>query len=86
MVAIGLAMSLPAISGAEPWLGSYKPSFVFPKLALDNIPIEPVIMLASSDKISPNIFSVKITSNCPGFITSCIAQLSTSISLTSTSG
>ena len=46
----------------------------------------PVIMLASSDKISPNIFSVRITSNWPGFITSCIAQLSTSILVTSTSG
>jgi hypothetical protein len=28
---------------------------------------EPVIALASSDKISPNKFSVKITSNCLGF-------------------
>ena len=48
------------------------------RLAEDNIPIEPVTILASSDKISPNIFSVKMTSNCFGSLTSCIAQLSTS--------
>ena len=40
IVAIGLAIFFPAISGAEPWLGSYKPSFVLPRLADDNIPIE----------------------------------------------
>ena len=49
------------------------------RLAEDNIPIEPVTILASSDKISPNIFSVKMTSNCFGSLTSCIAQLSTSM-------
>ena len=60
-------------------LGSYKPNFVSFKLAEDSIPIEPVTMLASSERISPNIFSVRITSNCAGSLTSCIAQLSTSI-------
>ena len=48
--------------------------------------MEPVIMLASSDRISPNIFSVKITSNWPGSITSCMAQLSTSMFSRATSG
>ena len=43
-------------------------------------------MEASSDKISPNIFSVRITSNCFGSFTSCIAQLSTSICSYVTSG
>jgi hypothetical protein len=37
-----------------------------PKDTDGNKPIDPVITLASSDKISPNKFSVKITSNCFG--------------------
>ena len=51
------------MSGADPWLGSYNPNLPSARLADDNIPIDPVIILASSDKISPNMFSVKITSN-----------------------
>ena len=86
MVAIGLAISCPAISGAEPWLGSYKPKLPSFKLAEDNIPIEPVTILASSDKMSPNMFSVRITSNCLGSLTNCMAQLSTNICSNSTSG
>ena len=63
MVAIGLAIPFPAISGAEPPLGSYRPNFVSLRLADASIPIDPVTMLASSERISPNIFSVRITSN-----------------------
>ena len=76
IVAKGLAISIPAISGAEPWIGSYIPNLPSPKDADGNIPIDPVIMEASSDKISPNIFEVTITSNCAGFLTSCIDALS----------
>ena len=50
------------------------------------MPMEPVIMEASSDRMSPNMFSVTITSNWAGFFTICMAQLSTNISLYSTSG
>ena len=35
-------------------------------------------MAASSLRMSPNMFSVRITSNCDGRDTSCIAALSTS--------
>ena len=86
MVASGFAIFSPAISGAEPWLGSYSPKLPSPRLALGSIPIDPVIILASSDNISPNIFSVSITSNCLGSFTSCIAALSTSICSKVTSG
>lgn len=86
IVAIGFAIPFPAISGAEPPLGSYRPNFVSFRLALASIPIEPVTILASSDKISPNMFSVRTTSNCAGSFTSCIAQLSTSICSNVTSG
>ena len=86
IVAIGLAMPFPAISGADPPLGSYNPNFVSLRLAEDSIPIEPVTIEASSDNISPNIFSVRITSNCLGSFTSCIAALSTSICSRVTSG
>ena len=43
------------------------------------MPTDPVIMLASSDRISPNMFSVSSTSNWEGSRTICIAQLSTSM-------
>ena len=72
-------MPFPAISGALPPDGSYSPNFVSLSEADDSIPMEPVTIDASSDKISPNMFSVRITSNCPGSFTSCIAQLSTSM-------
>ena len=86
MQAVGFTMSLPAMSGAEPWMGSYRPRVPSPRLEDGIIPMEPVIIEASSDRMSPNIFSVTITSNCAGFFTICIAQLSTNISLYSTSG
>ena len=50
------------------------------------MPMEPVIMDASSERMSPNIFSVTITSNWLGSLTICMAQLSTSMSLSSTLG
>ena len=86
IVAIGFALFCPAISGAAPWLGSYIPNLSSLRDADESIPIEPVTILASSDKISPNIFSVTTTSNCAGSFTSCIAQLSTSICVRVTSG
>jgi hypothetical protein len=53
----------PLACGYDPCIGSNK-ALVVPNDADANNPIEPVITLASSDKISPNKFSVKITSNC----------------------
>ncbi len=41
--------------------------------------MEPAITAASSDRISPNMFSVTITSNWRGLRISCIAQLSTNM-------
>ena len=76
IVAIGLAISLPAISGAEPCTGSYMPKLPVARLADGSIPMDPVIMLASSERISPNILLVTMTSNCFGFLTICIAALS----------
>ena len=45
------------MSGAEPWMGSYRPHFVAPRDALGSRPMEPVIWLASSERMSPNRFS-----------------------------
>ena len=67
-------------------MGSYMPRVPSPKEAEAIMPMEPVIILASSDKMSPNRFSVTMTSNWEGFFTSCMAALSTSISAHSTSG
>ena len=67
-------------------MGSYRPRVPSPKEEEGIMPMEPVIMEASSDRMSPNIFSVTITSNWLGSFTICMAQLSTSISDSSTSG
>src|SRR5574338_1311217 len=77
MVASGLARPLPAMSGAEPWLGSYRPLLLASREAEGSMPIEPVSMEASSDRMSPNMLPVTTTSNCLGLRTSCIAALST---------
>jgi hypothetical protein len=50
------------------------------------VPIVPVIIAASSERMSPNMFSVTITSNARGSRTSCIAALSTSMCSSVTSG
>src|SRR5665647_2870846 len=86
MVAHGLASPLPAISGAEPWIGSYRLTPPAPTLADGSIPMLPVSMAASSLSTSPNRFSVAITSNCLGSRMNCMAQLSTSMWRSSTSG
>ena len=57
-----------------------------PSDALGSIPIEPVSIAASSLRMSPNMFSVTITSKCRGAATSCIAALSTSRCSSSTFG
>ena len=74
------------MSGALPWIGSYIPKSSPLTDADGNIPIEPVIIEASSDIMSPNILLVTITSNWEGSFTSCIAALSTYIYDNSTSG
>jgi hypothetical protein len=50
------------------------------------MPIEPVSIEASSERMSPNMLPVTITSNCLGVRTSCIAQLSTYMWVSSISG
>ncbi len=50
-----------------------------------SMPIEPVSIDASSDRMSPNRLPVTMTSNCFGLRTSCIAQLSTYMCESSTS-
>src|SRR5205823_987242 len=74
----GFATPFPAMSGAEPWIGSYRPRLPSPSDALGSMPIDPAIIAASSLRMSPNMFSVTMTSNCAGLRTSCIAQESTS--------
>ena len=61
----GLAMSRPAISGAEPCTGSNRP-VPSPRLADGRRPSDPTTAPASSERMSPNMFSVRITSNDAG--------------------
>src|SRR5690606_4371970 len=86
MVASGLAIPCPAISGAEPGQGSYMPWLLASSEADGSMPMEPVSMEASSERMSPNMLSVTITSNCLGARTSCLAALSTYLWLSSTCG
>jgi 16S rRNA (uracil1498-N3)-methyltransferase len=55
-------------------------------LADGSMPMEPVSMEASSDKMSPNMLPVTTTSNFLGAFTSCMAALSTYMCSNSTSG
>ncbi|MMZ69050.1 hypothetical protein D1872_318120 [compost metagenome] len=79
-------MPLPAMSGAEPWHGSYMPLLLVSRDADGSMPMEPVSIEAWSDRMSPNMLSVTITSNCFGARTSCMAALSTYMWLSSTCG
>src|SRR4029077_5382139 len=76
MEPMGLAESVPAREGAEPWMGSNSGA-VEPKLAEGIRPMEPTKAAAASLKMSPNMFEVSITSNWDGRNVSCMAALST---------
>src|SRR4051794_15269694 len=86
IIASGLALPVPAMSGAEPWTGSNRPGPSPPSDALGSMPSEPVSIAASSLRMSPNMFSVRITSKWRGAETSCIAALSTRTCSSSTWG
>lgn len=74
-IATGLAMPLPAMSGAEPCTGSYIDlrlpvlASTSPSEADGSMPSEPVSIAAMSDSMSPNRLSVTMTSNCFGHLT-----------------
>jgi len=76
MAPSGLAIPLPAMSGAEPCTGSYKLT-VPPTVAEGSMPSEPVMTPDSSDRMSPKRFSVSTTSKLRGVFIRCIAQAST---------
>ena len=85
-IAVGFAAPVPAMSGAEPWTGSKIPGFESPRLADAARPSPPVTAAATSERMSPKVFSITSTSNEPGSVTICIATLSTSPWRSSTSG
>src|SRR5688500_12795426 len=59
--------------GAEPWIGSYRPMLPSPNDADGSSPSEPASIEASSVRMSPNMFSVTITSYSRGLAIRCIA-------------
>jgi hypothetical protein len=73
------------MSGAEPWIGSNRPGPA-PSEADGNSPSEPASTAASSLRMSPNMFSVRITSNAAGSATRRIAAVSTYTCSNRTSG
>lgn len=83
--AVGLARPSPAMSGAAPWTAC---AIVFRADALIEgaLPSEPESSPARSDRMSPNRFSVTMTSKSPPRRTSRAAIASTCSSSTSTLG
>ena len=74
------------MSGAVPCTGSYRPSVPCPIDADGSMPIEPVSIAAASDRMSPKMLLVTMTSNCLGARISSIAAASTKRWVSSTSG
>ena len=76
IIAVGLITSLPAYLGAEPCTAS-KIATSLPMLALGANPSPPISAEVRSERMSPFMFVVTITSNCSGRLTSWCAALST---------
>src|SRR3990172_7237085 len=76
---IGLAMPLPAMSGAEPCTGSKIEGAVLSGLMLPEaaIPIVPAVAGPRSEMMSPNRFEATITSKRPGSSTIWMVSPST---------
>src|SRR5258708_5453185 len=74
------------MAGAEPWIGSYRPRVPSPSDADGSMPIDPASIDASSVRMSPNMFSVTMTSKSAGLRIRCIAQASTSMCDSARSG
>jgi len=77
--AIGLAMPLPAMSGAEPCTGSNMDGCSFSGLMLPPgaIPIDPAIAGPRSDRMSPKRLLPTTTSNQSGCWTKWAVRIST---------
>src|SRR5207249_10653409 len=69
--------ALPALAGASAWGGCYSAVPLAASAADGSMPLEPVSIAASCERMSPNRFPVTMTSHCLGLRTSCMAQLST---------
>ena len=76
----------PAIWGAEPCTGSKSPGPPSPSEAEAASPSPPVTAAATSERMSPNVFSVSTTSIVSGAFTITIANESTSAWSSRTSG
>jgi hypothetical protein len=77
---VGLAMPLPAMSGAVPWTASNIATPPSPILAAGATPRPPTRPAARSERMSPKRFIVTMTSNFSGAMTSFIAVASTIMS------
>ena len=68
-IAVGLARPVPAMSGAKPCTGSKMPGPPSPRLADAADPSPPVTAAATSERMSPKVFSVTMTSKLSGWVT-----------------
>jgi len=77
---------LPGDVGCAPWIGSKSPLPSSPRLADGSMPSDPVIIAASSERMSPNMFGQSSTSNFGASRSRIIAAESTSWCSSFTSG
>jgi hypothetical protein len=72
----GLAMPWPAISGAEPWIGSKREGWhrSGSRLADGAMPMEPETAAVISERMSPNRFEPTMTSKSRGRSTNCATR------------
>ena len=68
-IAVGFAAPVPAMSGAEPCTGSKIPGPASPRLADEARPRPPVTAAATSERMSPKVFSITSTSKDSGSVT-----------------
>src|SRR5699024_5927294 len=75
---MGLAIPLPAMSGAEPWTGSNMEGCAFSGLRLADgaMAMVPAQAGPRSDRMSPNRLEPTTTSNQSGCDTKCAARMS----------
>ncbi|MCY1217816.1 hypothetical protein D9M72_297460 [compost metagenome] len=85
---MGLAMPLPAMSGAEPCTGSKSDGNLRSgfRLALGAMPMVPVQAGPRSERMSPNRLEATTTSNQSGCCTKCAHRMSMWYLLVATSG
>ena len=76
IIPVGLALPCPMMSGAVPWQG-WNTAWRSPMSADGAMPMPPIRPAVMSERMSPNMFSITMTSKSQGRFTSSAEQAST---------